>query len=140
MLDFLKKLTFLIFFTGFALWCGLGAYNLIHTVENVGINPVIRVSGYLNNTSSFVLFGFFLPSIPMGLLNIANGIQLPKLTLRLMLFGALIFALIGHYFDTSLRKGIETSNYIECTSKRELTLKHSSRIYVLPPAKCDDLT
>lgn len=135
--EFLKKLIFLMFFIGFTSWCGLGIYDLSHTVESIGIEPTIKISGYLNNTSSFVLFGFFLPSIPMALINIITNIQLPRLTLRLMLFGALIFALIGHYYDTLLREGIETSNYIECQSERELTLKHSSRTYVLPPDKCE---
>lgn len=125
------------FFIGVVSWCGWGAYDLSHTVEIVGIKPVIKVSGYLNNTSSFVLFGFFLPSIPMAFLNIFTGIQLPRLTLRLMLFGALIGALIGHYLDASLRDKILESNYIECTSERELTLKYSSQTYVLPPTKCD---
>lgn len=67
---FSKKLTSLMFLIGFASWCGWGAYDLSNTVDRVGINPVIKVSGYLNNTSSFVLFGFFLPSIPMALLNV----------------------------------------------------------------------
>ncbi|GHY03566.1 TPA: hypothetical protein ACH2LV_003385 [Vibrio cholerae] len=137
MLDVFKKLTFLIFIIGFASWCGLDLYDLNHTVEGVGINPVMKVSGYLNNTSSFVLFGFFIPSIPMALLNLITGIQLPRLTLRLMLLGALIGALVGHYVDTSLRAKIKISNYIECTSKRELTLKYSSRTYVLDPSLCD---
>ena len=120
-----------------ALWCGLGIYDLSHSVKGVGIKPVMKVSGYLNNTSSFVLFGFFLPCIPMALLNVVTGIQLPRLTLRLMLFGALIGALIGHYVDTSLRDKIKISNYVECTSERELTLKYSSRTFVLPPETCD---
>lgn len=137
MIDLLKKLTFLLFFIGFSAWCGVGIYDLIHSVKGVGIEPVIKVSGYLNNTSSFVLFGFFLPSIPMALLNVVTGIQLPRLTLRLMLFGALIGALIGHYVDTSLRDKVKISNYIECTSEREFTLKYSSKTYVLPPETCD---
>lgn len=137
MLDVFKKLTFLMFLIGFASWCGWGAYDLSHTVERVGIKPVIKVSGYLNNTSSFVLFGFFLPSIPMALLNVFTGIQLPRLTLRLMLIGALIGALIGHYIDTSLRGKINVSNYIECTLEREITLKYSSRTYALDPNLCD---
>lgn len=137
MIDFFKKLISLIFLISIASWCGLGIYNLSHTVDSVGIQPLIKVSGYLNNTSSFVLFGFFLPSIPMALLNVMTGIQLPRLTLRLMLFGALIFALIGHNVDSSLRDKIKMSNYIECVSERELTLKYSSRTYALDPSLCD---
>ncbi|MBF4279561.1 hypothetical protein EAY27_20915, partial [Vibrio anguillarum] len=62
MIDFFKKLISLIFLISIASWCGFGIYNLSHTVDSVGIQPLIKVSGYLNNTSSFVLFGFFLPS------------------------------------------------------------------------------
>lgn len=138
MLDFFKKLAALIFLITVALWCGLGIYDLYNAAESIGIEPVMRVSGYLNNTSSFVLFGFFLPSIPMALIYLMTGIKFPRLTLRLMLLGAIIFALIGHYVDTSLRGKIKTSNYIECTSERELTLKYSSRTYVLDPSLCEE--
>jgi len=137
MSDFFKKLIFLTFIIGFSLWCGLGVYDLNYTVGSVGIEPIIKVSGYFNNTSSFVLFGFFIPSIPMAIINIITGVQFPRLTLRLMLFGALGGALIGHYVDSALRKEIKASNYIECTSEREFTLKYSSRTYVLPPETCD---
>ena len=125
------------FLIGFTSWCGLGMHDLKHSVESIGIVPTVKIAGYFNNTSSFVLFGFLMPSIPMALMNIVTGIQLPRLTLRLMLFGALFFALIGHYYDTSLREGLKASNYIECQSERELTLKYSSRTYVLDPSLCN---
>lgn len=138
MLDFFKKIAALLFLITVALWCSLVMYELFHTAESIGIEPVMRVSGYLNNTSSFVLFGFFVPSIPMALIYVTTGIQLPRFTLRLMLLGAIIFAVIGHYVDTSFRGKMKTSNYIECTSERELALRYSSRMYVLAPSLCEE--
>ncbi|KAB1458340.1 hypothetical protein [Vibrio panuliri] len=137
MLEFIRKIAALIFLVIVVLWCALGIYDFNNVVEGVGTEPVIKISGYFNNTSSFVLFGFFLPSIPMALINVITGAQLPRLTLRLMLLGSLFFALIGHYMDAALRQGIKTSSYVECTADRELSLKHSSRTYALNSKLCD---
>ncbi|GLT18792.1 hypothetical protein GCM10007938_25730 [Vibrio zhanjiangensis] len=137
MTDLLKKLSALLFFIAITLWCAFGVYDFSNLVKSVGIEPIIKVSGYFNNTSSFVLFGFFLPCIPMALLNIFLNVQLPKLTLRLMLFGALVFAVLGHYFDSMLRQEIRGNNYVECPTKREVTLKSSSRTYVLDSSLCE---
>ncbi|MCY9843957.1 hypothetical protein [Vibrio caribbeanicus] len=137
MKDLLKKILALLFFIAITLWCAFGVYDFSNLVKSVGIEPIIKVSGYFNNTSSFVLLGFFLPCIPMALLNIFLNVQLPKLTLRLMLLGALIFAAIGHYFDSSLREEIRDNDYIECSVDREVALKYSSMTYVRSPETCD---
>ena len=137
MTDLLKKLSALLFFIAITLWCAFSVYDFNNLAKNVGIDPIIKVSGYFNNTSSFVLFGFFLPCIPMAILNIFLNVQLPKLTLRLMLCGALVFALLGHYFDSMLRQEIRDNNYVECPTKREVALKYSSRTYALDLKLCD---
>ncbi|WP_084781524.1 hypothetical protein [Salinivibrio sp. SS2] len=133
---FFKKLLSLLLFISVSIWFAAGIFDFISLLDNVGEVSKIKVSGYMNNTSSFVLFGFFLPTIPMTIISIASGLQLPKLTFRLMIIGGITFAIIGHYFDSSLREKIINNNYIECKEKRELSLKYSSRTYALSPEIC----
>lgn len=133
----LKKTLGLLFFIAITTWFLLDAIDFIELVKKIGIIPRLSIQGYLNNTSSFVLLGFFFPTIPMTFVNIISGLQYPKLTLRLMLFGAVIMALCGHYYDSKLRANLKETNYIECISKRKLTLTYSSRVFVIDPALCE---
>lgn len=122
----------------FAYFFYSGVGDLIEQNNQVGQLNTIDISGYLNNVSSFVLFGFILPAIPFGLFSLITGVMLPKLAFRVMLIGSIVGWVTGHYYDSTIRDNLVKFKYQECVSERNLALKYSSRTYVLPSIKCPD--
>ncbi|MFV0574155.1 MAG: hypothetical protein ACK5NC_01835 [Vibrio sp.] len=100
----------------------------------------MKVSGAINDASTFAFaWIMFVLSVFLGMCFI-TGRQLkwiPKIVLIILWILTLIPFLAGWGINIALKNELNKKGYIECKSERELTLKYSSRTYVLPPKTCD---
>lgn len=129
----------------FMVWLSYSSINELVGINNlIGTVPKVRIAGLLNNIASFVgflIFGF-VTIIPLAMLHPSTELLLKipfstkagLYTVAIVVMSSVVSAI---WLDNSIRKKIDQYNYIECTSQRELTLKSSSRTYVLDPSLCD---
>ncbi|MEF1254666.1 hypothetical protein [Vibrio sp. M260112] len=103
-------------------------------------NNRIVISGAINDASTFAFsWSMFVVSILMFICFITGKklLWIPKIVL-IVLGGITVLAFfLGWRMNVTLKEKLYEQDYIECTSERELTLKYSSRTYVLPPETCD---
>ncbi|HHF2962034.1 TPA: hypothetical protein ACPJ0O_002406 [Vibrio alginolyticus] len=100
----------------------------------------VVMSGAINDASSFAFaWSVFVVSVFMVICLITGKklLWIPKIVLVLLGLMAVVAFLLGWRINTGLIKELHQKKYIECTSERKLTLKYSSRTYVLLPEMCD---
>lgn len=104
-------------------------------------SELIKVSGAINDASSFAFaWLMFVVSILMILCFITGKklLWIPKIVL-MVLGGITVFAFfLGWGMNITLKEKLSEQGYVECKSKRELTLKYSSRTYALDPSLCEE--
>lgn len=101
---------------------------------------VVTVYSALNNASLFAIFSTTLIVTTFAVVALITGKSLkwlPKIVLVVLSIIIFISFIAGWGMTKITKKELSKKSYIECTSERELTLKYSSRTYVLPPATCD---
>ncbi len=103
-------------------------------------NNRIVISGSINDASTFAFsWSMFVMSILMMICFFTGKklLWIPKIVL-IFLGGITVLAFfLGWGMNVALKEKLHDQGYIECTSERELTLKYSSKTYVLPPETCD---
>ena len=103
-------------------------------------NNRVVISGAINDASTFAFaWSMFVVSILMTICFITGKklLWIPKIVL-VVLGGITVLAFfLGWGVNVALKEKLYDQSYIECTSERELTLKYSSRTFVLPPETCD---
>ncbi|GHY03235.1 putative uncharacterized membrane protein [Vibrio cholerae] len=118
--------------------------SLQETSRTIGImnsteNKVV-IDGALNNAASLAGVPFFGGIFALFLIGFISGRTLawvPRIVFIVIGIMTIIASVIGLGMNTELKSKLKNNGYIECTSKRELTLKYSSRTYVLDPSLCD---
>lgn len=103
-------------------------------------SELIKISGAANDASSFAGFMISASAFIFSTIPLITGRQakwMPKIVFIMLGFLIILSFVIGWGMNVTLKKELDNKGYIECELDRELTLKHSSRTYVLPPAKCD---
>lgn len=118
--------------------------DLINLNHLLGVIPKVKISGFINNISAFIgflIFGFA-SIVPIAMLHSSIELLLKvpfstKMGRYMIVFIILAFTAYGLWLDHHIRHNLIKYNYIECKSERELTLKYSSRTYVLDPSLCD---
>lgn len=101
---------------------------------------IVTVYSPLNNASLFASFSISLIITIFIIVALITGKSLkwlPKIVLIILSVMVLISFIAGWTMTTTTKKKLDERGYIECTSERELTLKYSSRTYVLDPSLCD---
>ncbi|MCG7489006.1 hypothetical protein MHN79_05860 [Vibrio sp. Of14-4] len=112
--------------------------EIIHNFNH--LSDTIKVSGALNDASSFAglmssVIAFVFSTIP--LITGKQAKWIPKIVFIILGFITILSFITGWGMNVALKKEIASRGYIECTSKRELALKFSSRTYALDPKLCD---
>lgn len=100
----------------------------------------VKVVGAMNSASSFAGFFIVTSIMLLGLIPLVTGKKanwIPKIVFSFIGIVSIILFFSGWAMNISLKDKLIDSGYIECTSARKITLKYSSRTYVLPPATCD---
>ncbi|MDG3396841.1 hypothetical protein P5E67_13740 [Vibrio parahaemolyticus] len=100
----------------------------------------IVVSGAINDASTFAFsWAMFVVSVFMVICLITGKklLWIPKIFIIILGGVSVLAFLTGWKVNGALKEKLHEKSYIECTSKRELTLKSSSRTYVLDPSVCD---
>ncbi|MCG7488051.1 hypothetical protein MHN79_00985 [Vibrio sp. Of14-4] len=129
----------------FMAWLSYSSINeLVVINDSIGIIPKAKIAGLMNNIASFVgviIFGF-IAVIPLAMLHPSTELLLKiPFSTKAGLYAVAIIVLSciasAIWLDNSTRDKIEQYDYIECTSEREVTLKSSSRTYVLDPSLCE---
>lgn len=118
-----------------ALQATLKIIDLINSTENK-----IVIDGALNNAASLAgvpLFGGIFVLFLIGFISGRTLAWVPRIVFIVIGIMTIIAFFVGFGADTALKSELKNNGYIECQSKRELTLKYSSRTYVLPPEKCE---
>lgn len=126
-------------------WLSYEQINEILTLTHLlGSLPKIKVDGMMNNIApflGFLIFGFavILPIFLVhpfseALIKGCFSTPLGRLITGIIFFGTLSYAF---WLDGTIKSGIIEHGYIECFSEKQLTLKYSSRTYVLDPSLCD---
>lgn len=128
---------FLVVLAPLALFLGLFSLNIFNNL--IGYADVVKVYSAVNYASMLALFVAVLITLLLMLLVFFSGNSLrwlPKIVI--VLLGGLVFFAFGFgwYIQYSVKNELGERGYIECTSERELSLKYSSRTYVLEPEKC----
>ena len=129
----------------FMVWLSYDSITeLTNLNDSLGGIQKVKLSGVVNNVSAFVgflIFGF-ISVLPLAMLHpsIEWLLKAPFSTkVGQYTVAAFVLACAGYgiWLDSHIREKLRQYNYVECHSERELTLKYSSRSYVLPPATCD---
>ncbi|UUM33026.1 hypothetical protein [Vibrio japonicus] len=129
----------------FMVWLSYSSINELVSINNsIGTIPKAKIASLVNNVASFVgllIFGF-IAIIPIAMLHPSTEplLKVPFLTKTgLYTVAIIVLSCIASaiWLDNDTREKIKQYNYIECASERELTLKSSSRTYVLDPSLCD---
>ncbi|TCT66763.1 hypothetical protein [Vibrio crassostreae] len=118
-----------------ALQATLKTIDLINSTENK-----IVIDGALNNAASLAgvpLFGGIFVLFLIGLMSGRTLAWVPRIVFIVIGIMTIIAFFLGFGVDTALKSELINNGYIECVSERELTLKYSSKTYVLPPETCD---
>lgn len=103
-------------------------------------SDLIKVSGAINDASSFAGFMISTIAFSFSTIPLITGRQakwIPKIVFIILGILTMFSFVIGWNMNITLKKNLYEQGYIECTSERELTLKYSSKTYVLPPVTCD---
>ncbi|NVD06793.1 hypothetical protein FCU94_07695 [Vibrio sp. JPW-9-11-11] len=129
----------------YMVWLSYSSINELFSINSlIGTIPKVRIAGLLNNVASFVgfiIFGF-ITIVPLVMLHPSMELLLKApfstktglYTVAIVVISSVVSAV---WLDNNIRKKIDQYSYIECTSQRELTLKYSSRTYVLDHSLCD---
>ncbi|WP_341663368.1 hypothetical protein [Vibrio sp.] len=129
----------------FMVWLSYSSINeLVVINDSIGIIPKAKIAGLMNNIASFVgviIFGF-IAIIPLAMLHPSTELllKIPFSTKTgLYVVAIIVLSCIASaiWLDNNTRDKIKQYDYIECTSEREVTLKSSSRTYVLDPSLCE---
>ncbi|MCG6330622.1 hypothetical protein K6U36_02010 [Vibrio alginolyticus] len=129
----------------FMVWLSYSSINELISINNsISIIPKVKLAGLVNNVASFVgllIFGF-IAIIPIAMLHRSTELLLKvPFSTKTGLYSVAIIVLSSIasaiWLDNNTREKIKQYDYIECTSEQELTLKSSSRTYVLDPSSCD---
>ncbi|MCG9781272.1 hypothetical protein L1D52_02790 [Vibrio brasiliensis] len=118
---------------------------LQQTSKTIGVinspdNKVV-ISGALNNAASLAgipLFGGILILFLIGFISGRTLAWVPKIVFMIIGGMTIMAFIIGLGVNTAFKSELKNNGYVECTSKRELTLKYSSRTYVLDPSRCEE--
>lgn len=108
-------------------------------VHELNKNRIV-VSGAINDASTFAFsWSMFVVSILMMICFVTGKklLWIPKLVLIILVAMTIIAFFFGWGMNVVLEERLNEQGYIECHSERELTLKYSSRTYVLDPSLCD---
>ncbi|EGQ8735081.1 hypothetical protein RGL42_004999 [Vibrio parahaemolyticus] len=100
----------------------------------------VVVEGALNNAASLAgvsLFGGIFVLFLIGFVTGRTLSWMPKIVFAVIGVITAIAFFIGLGVNVTLKERLYEQGYIECISEREITLKHSSRSYVLPPETCE---
>ncbi|MFA0113233.1 hypothetical protein AB4407_05995 [Vibrio sp. 10N.261.46.E11] len=111
--------------------------KIIHNFNH--LSNTIKVSGAVNDASSFAGFMISVIAFIFSTIPFITGKQakwMPKIVFIILGFITILSFITGWGMNVALKKEIASRGYIECTSERELTLKFSSRTYVLDPSLC----
>ncbi|GLT20214.1 hypothetical protein GCM10007938_39970 [Vibrio zhanjiangensis] len=110
-------------------------------INNVNhLSDVIKVSGAVNDASSFAGLMISVIAFTFSTIPLITGKQakwVPKIVFIILGLLTMLSFITGWGMNVALKKEIASRGYIECTSKRELALKFSSRTYALDPKLCD---
>ncbi|MYM59050.1 hypothetical protein GTG28_07425 [Vibrio sp. OCN044] len=126
-------------------WLSYSSINELVSINNsLGIIPKAKIAGLVNNVASFVgliIFGF-IAIIPLAMLHPSTELllKLPFSTKKgIYTVAIIVLSCIASaiWLDNNTRDKIKQYDYIECSSEREVTLKSSSRTYVLDPSLCE---
>ncbi|CAM3692010.1 TrbC/VIRB2 family protein [Vibrio aquimaris] len=101
---------------------------------------VVKVYSALNDASLLAISYTLIVASLLALIVFVTGRCLrwmPKFVI--IILGGLFFVTFayGWQINLSIEDELNKQGYIECSSERELSLKYSSRTYVLPPETCN---
>ena len=103
------------------------------------LNDRVVVSGAINEASTFAFsWAMLVMSVFMILCLITgkNLLWIPKIFIIILGGISVLAFLSGWKTNEVLKAKLNEKGYVECASERELTLKSSSRTYVLDPSMC----
>lgn len=133
-----KAFLFILGFMPFVWMSWDQSLNIINDFKHQ--SELIKVSGAINDASTLAFaWSMFVVSILMIICFITGKklLWIPKIVF-IVLGGITVLAFfLGWGMNVTLKEKLYEQGYIECTSERELTLKYSSRTYVLDPSLCD---
>jgi uncharacterized membrane protein len=134
----LKAFVFLLIFSSLS-FLSINDVMGIFDVYQLNKNRIV-ISGAINDASTFAFsWSMFGVSILMMICFVTGKklLWIPKIVLIILVAMTVVAFFFGWGVNAELKERLNEQGYIECQSERELTLKHSSRSYVLPPATCD---
>ncbi|MDC5818765.1 hypothetical protein OPW19_02905 [Vibrio europaeus] len=100
----------------------------------------VTINGALNDASALAGFVIFGSSFALFFIGFVTGRDLrwvPKIIFMMIGGGALAAFLVGWQINGSVKHELAQKGYIECVELQQLTLKSSSRTYVLPSQSCE---
>lgn len=133
-----KIFLYFVFFAPFLAVFSYFSLQVINTLTSY--ESIVTVYSPLNNASLFASLSITLIITIFIIVALITGKSLkwlPKIVLIILSAMVLVSFIAGWTMTTATKKKLDERGYIECTSKRELTLKYSSRTYVLDPSLCD---
>ena len=136
-----KIFIYFVFLSPFLAVFSYFSLQVINTLTSY--ESIVTVYSALNNASLFASLSITLIIIIFIIVALITGKSLkwlPKIVLIILSVMVLVSFIVGWTMTTATKKKLDERGYIECQSERELTLKYSSRTYVLPPQKCDSTT
>lgn len=136
-----KIFIYFVFLSPFLAVFSYFSLQVINTLTSY--ESIVTVYSELNNASLFASLSITLIIIIFIIVALITGKSLkwlPKIVLIILSVMVLVSFIVGWTMTTATKKKLDERGYIECQSERELTLKYSSRTYVLPPQKCDSTT
>lgn len=101
---------------------------------------VVKLYSPLNDASLLALSYVMITASLLSLIVFITGRclrWLPKIMVIILSNFFVISFIYGWYANISTKKDLYEKGYVECISERELTLKYSSKTYVLLPEMCD---
>lgn len=105
-------------------------------------NEEIKVSGFMNDGSTFAMFAITTIIVIASLIGFIVGMPFNWITKNIgtFLVGLTMVAFfIGVFVNVSLKQKLENNGYVECVSERELSSKYSSRTYVKSIDACQKM-
>lgn len=136
----IKRLHAFFFLLIFASLLFISINDVVGILESYTLSKnKIVISGEINDASTFAFsWSMFVMSILMSICFFTGKklLWLPKLVLILLGVITVLAFFFGWGINMTLKEKLYEEGYIECQSERELTLKYSSRTYVIDPKLC----
>ena len=137
----INRLMSLAFFLIFSSLFLLSAHDVMSLYDaHRLLNDRVVVSGAINDASTFAFSWAMLVMSVFMILCLITGKKLlwiPKIFIIILGGISVLAFLSGWKANEALKAKLNEKGYVECTSERELTLKSSSRTYVIDPSICD---